>query len=389
MQFKGTEGWQTVSSSFAEQNTYSMPVYNPVHQQYEAADTTDIFTATFTDIGRISLKDNSIDLDKIKVADLIKDADTFANVDTKIMTAAAVKNYVDSSSAGITLTDTAPTSSSDFASSDIILEKDTGKLWWYSATNSKLYSHTFDDSVDLNFNVASFVSNDLSENGTYLIGDESGTLDATVDFQCTVNNPAGGSISSGTVTLSGAIHTSQTTTVSSTTLVGGSSPYTWDTADIAVKYPDNADAWTSGYKRITFSLAMNDGATSDTASFYINFKNKKWFGVDSSATLDGTGTSAGDVQNSSFSSSYVSTSITQSEVDISTTGTQYVHYLYPARISGTPTFKLFLNPTDFDLVEYDGNDYLSVTNANGFTENYKHYRSPQAYTDASGKFEVL
>ena len=281
----------------------------------------------------------------------------------------------------ITLTDTAPTSSSDFASTDIILEKDTGKLWWYSATNSKLYSHTYDGQVDLNFNITSFNSNDLSENGTYFIKDEGQTLDSTVDFQCIVNNPSGNSISSGTVTLSGKTNSSQTLSVSSTTLSGGSSPFSWDTNDISVLYPDNADSWSDGSKAITFSLSMNDGSSTDTSSFSIYFKNKKFYGYTTATDPTAGSFNIYDLQ----SSAYVTTSYTQSSVTINTSASDnYVYYAYPARISGTPTFKINGFNTAFT------SSTVTKTNqaSNGYSESYIIWKSPQVYNDATLTLEV-
>lgn len=284
----------------------------------------------------------------------------------------------------VTLTNTAPTSASDFASTDIILQKDTGRLWWYSDTNSKLYYHSYDSSVSLTFNITVFISNDLTPNGTYFIKDGAATLDSTVDFRCTVNNPNDGTITSGTVTLSGAVNSSQTITVSNTALLGNSSPYTWDTENITggILYPTNTHSWTSGYKKITFTLSMNDGATTSSASFYILFKNKKFYGYTTLTDPTVAGFNIYDLQ----SSGYITTFYTQSEVTIITSAfDNYLYYAYPSRISGTPTFKVNGFTTSF--TSYTTSKTNQVTD--GYNESFIIWKSPQVYNNATLTFEVI
>ena len=127
-----------------------------------------------------------------------------------------------------------------------------------------------------------------------------------------------------------------------------------------------------------FTITANDSTGSGSSTFDIYIQNYSWWGMDVNADLDGTGVSTGDVQglgNYSFANN--TSSLTVPEEYITTTGEQYIHFLYPDRIGGSPSFFLSgweISPT---LVTSS----LSVTNANGYVENYRHYRTENAYTD--------
>jgi hypothetical protein len=285
----------------------------------------------------------------------------------------------------ITLTDTAPTSSSDFSSTDIILEKDTGKLWWYSDTNSKLYYHTYDSYVDLDFNIASFSDNLTS---TFFIKDEGQTV-GNISYNLTMNNPASSTFT-GTISLSGTTNSSQAGSFpldfDQTDCSGGGSLFTLSSynegSTIPLLYPDNSDSWSSGAKVITSSASVDDGSGAEALSTSITFKNKKFYGYTTATDPTAGGFNIYDLQTAS----YVTTSYTQSVTTINTSAADnYFYYAYPARISGTPVFKINgLTETGFTLSTTTKTNQAS----NGYSESYKVWKSPQIYNDATFTIEV-
>ena len=306
---------------------------------------------------------------------------------TKVATTAYVDSMVGGvSGTEITLTDTAPTTSSDFSSTDIILEKDTGKLWWYSATNSKLYSHTYDSYVDLDFNIASFSDNLTS---TFFIKDEGQTV-GNISYNLTINNPASSTFT-GTISLSGETNSSQTGSFpldfDQTDCSGGGSLFTLSSynegSTIPLLYPDNSDSWSgSGTKVITSSASVNDDSGAEVLSTNITFKNKKFYGYTTATDPTAGGFNIYDLQTAS----YVTTSYTQAVTTINTSASDnYFYYAYPARISGTPVFKINgLTETGFTLSTTTKTNQAS----NGYSESYKVWKSPQIYNDATFTIEV-
>jgi hypothetical protein len=105
--------------------------------------------------------------------------------------------------------------------------------------------------------------------------------------------------------------------------------------------------------------------------------------------LDGSGTSSGDVFGLTTISGNTTTFASLITLPLQSggstlDGTGYIHYVYPARLTGTPTFWISGLEVGFTLVS----STLSVTNTAGYAENFKHYRSPQSYTSASNTFQV-
>ena len=153
-------------------------------------------------------------------------------------------------------------------------------------------------------------------------------------------------------------------------------------AGVNIYYP--TASWGSGVQTYTFTLTAIEDAVTKTKTMTHNFKNYKFWGVDPNETLTGDdNTETGDgfvlgLDNGSITT-FVSTSYAMSTVTgINTSGAEYIHYLYPARISGTPVFWLNGLETGFTLVS----STLTVENQSDYSEQYKHYRSPNAYTDA-------
>ena len=255
LQWRSSRGWATVAGSIPDQLSGSMPSFNPTYQKYQPLDTSDIFTPTFIGTNpSLALKDNSISITKILDASLIKGGAAFEDVDTKLMTAAAINDKIEASGGGITLTDTEPTQISDFDTSSVILEKDTGKLWWYSDSANKIFFHTKDGETDLAFSIATF--SDAISSTSQLIGTGTWKAIAAVSFTASYNNAPGGL--TATVALSG----SSVAWAGNLSLASATGP---TTNTEAIAYPSSATG------TITFTLAQSVDGTTDTES--VSFKN--------------------------------------------------------------------------------------------------------------------
>jgi len=106
--------------------------------------------------------------------------------------------------------------------------------------------------------------------------------------------------------------------------------------------------------------------------------------------LDGTGTSSGDVRGLAALDGDVSLWANTPALDeiasvANNSGSPfYLHYVYPARY--TQTVKFWLNGIETGFVLENAS--LNVENASGFTEAFKHYRSPEAYVNFDLAFKV-
>jgi len=234
--------------------------------------------------------------------------------------------------------------------------------------------------TSFNFDILTFVSPDVNENGTYLQGTEGSSFKGTMNFTATYTNLSGNLDSAGSVAISEDTHGSQSGFPLSMGADGSAS------GDVDLLYPANGMDSSNSSNELKFTLSATEGGVAKTKNFSVFFKNYKYWGIDAATTLDGTGTSSGDVGGldtiagdvNDFASNYLLSLTT------GVNGTGYIHYVYPARISGTPTFWISGLEVGFTLVT----STLSVTNTAGFTENYKHYRSPQSYTSGSNTFQV-
>ena len=267
------------------------------------------------------------------------------------------------------------------------IEEDTGTLYFMNNDDTKIWSLDTDSYINLNFNITGF-SDSLSP--TFLIK-APGQSAGSIRYDLTLNNPQSSTFT-GEIALSGKVNASQ----------GGNFPLEFNQSNctdngdgsftmtnynegstINLLHPDAdaSDAWSSGIKTITSTVTVDDGTGDEELTTSINFKNKKFYGYTTA-----TDPTAGDFNVYSLqSSAYVTTSYTQSEVTIVTSADDnYVYYAYPSRITGTPTFKVNGFTTTFSSV---GEDKVNQA-SNGYTEEYKIWKSPQFYNDATLTFEV-
>ena len=234
------------------------------------------------------------------------------------------------------------------------------------------------EGTTFNFDIVTFVSPDVNENGTYLQGTEGDSFKGTMNFTATYTNLAGDLDSAGSVALTIDTHASQAGFPLSMGDTGAGS------SDVDLLYPTNGMNAANSSNELKFTLSATEGGVAKTKNFSVFFENYKYYGIDPNATLDGIGTSVGDVRGitsgnlTTFASDYLLSPTT------GLNGDGYIHYLYPERITGTPTFWINGLAVDFTLVS----STLSVTNAAGFPEDYKHYRSPQSYTGGSNSLQV-
>lgn len=229
-----------------------------------------------------------------------------------------------------------------------------------------------------NFDILTFVSPDVVENGTVLQGTEGASFQSSMNFTATYTNLSGNLDSAGSVAISEDTHGSQSGFPLSMGADGSAS------GNVDLLYPTDGMDGSNSSNELKFTLSATEGGVAKTKNFSVFFKNYKYYGIDPSATLDGTGTSSGDVRG--LTSGNLTTFATDYLLNTTTglDGTGYIHYLYPARITGTPTFWISGLAVDFTLESSS----LSVTNSAGFAENYKHYRSPQSYTSGSNSLQV-
>lgn len=296
-----------------------------------------------------------------------------------------------------------PTSVADFTQSGVTYDyvlTNQGSYQRLSILNQAqtgIYYELFHLATNLTFNIGSV--NFKNSSGTiinastsYLIGSDSNIWNANCQgLQATLNNVGGGTLSSGTLTT---VNRSSSQTFNSSTINVETSDITalangvfrdgLDADDVDLYYPDDS-SWSSGYKTLQFVLQLNDGSGNETNSVTFKFYNKMYHGVDSNATLTGNHASnsgSGSIFNLA-QDSFVTTSVSVNQ-SFSTSGSQYYHLAYPYRYGAKTSFQIDGGPaTGLTLV----NDNLTVVNANGYSERYYHYRTPNSYTDA-GPFTI-
>jgi hypothetical protein len=139
----------------------------------------------------------------------------------------------------------------------------------------------------------------------------------------------------------------------------------------------------------------------------ISFYNKMYLGIhdDLGTTLPNSAdlqTSSGDNSFGAYtvaSGNASTTSDTSNKTVTLTSTARYFQFWYPERITSTPTFSVGVNSsslspdtwiliTDGDGITGSGTASVAVTR-NGFTENYKGYRSQQPISNASGNSFVI
>jgi|10_taG_2_1085330.scaffolds.fasta_scaffold24775_8 hypothetical protein len=234
------------------------------------------------------------------------------------------------------------------------------------------------EGTEYNFSITSFGSSGFVENGTQLQGTENTDRVTNISFTANYANLTGNPDSNPSVAVSGDVGTGQTTTYD----MGADGDS--GASDFDVEFPV-ADWSSNGRQSTKFELTATEGGVTDTSSFYLYYKNHRYWGVQASQTLTSAevltmGSASGGGYNFAGTDYELSLQSGGSSLD----GTGYIHYVYPARITGTPTFWISGLEVGFWLVDDD----LEVTNSAGYMEEFKHYRSPQSYTSASNTFQV-
>ena len=226
--------------------------------------------------------------------------------------------------------------------------------------------------TEFNFAITSFLSADVTENGTYEMGVEGASFKGAMDFTAAyfrtteVDFP-----SDPAVALSGSSHSSNSGFPLDMVAAGTSSDGTG-----VLKYPDSA--WGSGTgvsagtRMYKFTLTADEdgggGEAALTSDFNVTFKNRIYYGMDDAAVPSNGETIA-------LSKSYVANSYALSEKTLTLNGSDnYIHVFYPSRISGTPIFKVDTFIQDLELVGTG-----TITNSTSYPETFKHYRSGQTY----------
>lgn len=305
-------------------------------------------------------------------------------------------------SSKVNVTSSQPTSASDFTIGGVDYEllfdesatSSQAFLYGLNSASTAIYRATMSRSTILTLDVTSFVLQDSSGStvntgSTYEIGATTNIFKENCQgFNANYNNVSGGTLS-GTNTISVSNRSSSqgwgssALTIETSDLTAGTPQTLVDfrdgtsQADFDVYYPNDSSWDSSQRKTLQFSLTANDGTTQDTSSATFYFKNRVFYGGSSNSSLT-SGQIIG-LANSPFTGSNLSLSSTS----LSTSGTQYVYYCYPSRLSGTPSFKVNGFDTGFTQLAD-----VSVTNSSGYVESYEVYQSPQQYTDASLTFEV-
>ena len=329
-------------------------------------------------------------------------ASTIVDFDTEVSNNSSVATNTAKVSSKVNVTSAQPTSASDFTIGGVDYEllfdesatSSQAFLYGLNSGSTAIYRATMSRSTILTLDVTGFVLQDssgstVSTGTTYEIGATTNIFKENCQgFNANYNNVAGGTLS-GTNTIAVSNRSSSqgwgssALTIETSDLTAGTPQTLVDfrdgtsQADFDVYYPNDTSWDSSQRKTLQFSLTANDGTTQDTSSATFYFKNRVFYGGSSNSSLNSSQIIG--LSNSPFTGSNLSLSSTS----LSTSGTQYVYYCYPSRLSGTPSFKVNGFDTGFTQLAD-----VSVTNSSGYVESYEVYQSPQQYTDASLTFEV-
>lgn len=229
------------------------------------------------------------------------------------------------------------------------------------------------DATEFSFIITSFPSADFSDGAVVHVGLPTDTWVATsLDFGTIVyqNGPPTSASIAGAQTPTGG------TTLSEFPLTL-TTPFTSKSTAALVTYPDpTADGWSGGSRKYVFTLTADNGTDTPTDTLTVWFRNKMMYGLSSTAAPS-------DAQYQALTGQFVTTSYVLSEKTLTLTATpQYIHFIKPSRISGTPVFKVNGFTTAFTTVA-TAQAYNNGVGATGYTENFDLYRSPLAYDNSS------
>ena len=368
----------------------------------ESASDSNVFTdADHTKLNGIAISATANDTDANLKARAnhtgTQDASTIADFDTEVSNNSSVATNTAKVSSKVNVTSAQPTSAADFTIGGVDYEllfdesatSSQAFLYGLNSGSTAIYRATMSRSTILTLDVTGFVLQDssgstVSTGTTYEIGATTNIFKENCQgFNANYNNVAGGTLS-GTNTISVSNRSSSqgwgssALTIETSDLTAGTPQTLVDfrdgtsQADFDVYYPNDTSWDSSQRKTLQFSLTANDGTTQDTSSATFYFKNRVFHGGSSNSSL--TSSQIIGLSNSPFTGSNFSLS----ETSVTTSGTQYYYYCYPSRLSGSPTFKIGPNPTDFTPLSD-----VSVTNSSGYVETYKVFQSPEQYTNAS------
>lgn len=120
----------------------------------------------------------------------------------------------------------------------------------------------------------------------------------------------------------------------------------------------------------TYQLTASDDTNTVSAETTVAFRNKRYWGVSASPSLDSDGVLA--LGNSEFATSFAKS------ITYNASSRGFPYYAYPA-VWGTPSAVTVGGLAFSDLVV----DVVSVTNASGYTQNYNVIRFGNTQTGAS------
>jgi len=283
----------------------------------------------------------------------------------------------------------APTSASDFSAGNgsMLWDTTTSNLYGLKNDGGKIFKWSGADYLDLQFNITSFGDNIIGN--TILITNGGTSVNADLHFDCTFNNPSGGTFT-GSISHSGETNSGQTGfPLSFTQADCTGDPLQLinfnDGSTINLLSPDNADSWTSGRKRQSFTLGVTDGSATRFAYINIDFKNKFFYGY----STVGIATTTLAHNLSGGGNAFVETAVptlSATDIVVPSDNSYFIWVCYPSRLSGTPTFKL----GDFET-SFTSNSVSDAENSssNPYLEDFLMWRSPISYSGDTIKLTVL
>lgn len=246
----------------------------------------------------------------------------------------------------------------------------TGKLDITGPSQAYVDGHVAGETVD----ISALTKNDvLMYNGSQFVAVPEGTTFTFSIASFTSNlSSTTQEIGSGTWKATGAI-TFSATYVNGPPLSASISCASWASNLVMTSpFASKASAENTAYpaskdSTIVFTLSAVNGET-PTSNYTVTFRNNIWYGVSTKTS----GYTSSDVTG--LSGSVLSNSQSRS-VSINATTSQYLIFAFPSSYTSINTTGFLFNSV---TCPFEAFETVSVTNASGFTENYKVYRSTNA-----------